>query len=69
MLRGQPDRVFPLTFVRFEPYVRPKQNLATLGQRVDTRVMRVIYALPDTKERLLVGQQMDVYIKESSTKE
>lgn len=64
MVRGKPQIAHPLTFVRFESYVRPKQNLAVAGQRVDTRVLRVIYALPQTEERLFVGQQMDVFIEE-----
>lgn len=62
--RGDTQTAYPLTFVRFEPYVRPKQNLAAAGQRVDTRVLRVIYALPENSEHLFVGQQMDVYIEE-----
>ncbi|MDF3047223.1 MAG: biotin/lipoyl-binding protein [Candidatus Midichloriaceae bacterium] len=65
MVRGKPDQYYPLTFVKFEPYVKPKQNLATTGQRVDTRVLRVVYELPKIKERLFVGQQMDVYIEEA----
>jgi HlyD family secretion protein len=64
MARGKPDKSYPLTFVRFEPYVKPKQNLATAGQRVDTRVLRIIYKLPKIEDRLFVGQQMDVYIEE-----
>lgn len=63
-IRGRPDDTFPLKFIRFEPYVRPKQNLATTGQRIDTRVLRVIYALPKSEVRFFAGQQMDVYIEE-----
>ena len=61
--RGDTKNAIPLTFVRFEPYVRPKQNLATVGQRVDTRVLQVIYALPKEHIEAFVGQQMDVYIE------
>lgn len=64
-IRGRPNDLFPLKFVRFEPYVRPKQNLATAGQRVDTRVLRIIYALPKSEKRFFAGQQMDIYIEES----
>jgi len=54
---------YPLKFIRLEPYVTPKQNLAVAGQRVDTRVLQAIYALPkDTS--LLPGQQMDVFVKD-----
>jgi len=66
MLRGQSKNAIPLTFVRFEPYVRPKQNLAVSGQRVDTRVLQVIYALPNGTTEIFVGQQMDVFIKEGN---
>lgn len=67
MVRGKPSQSYPLSFVRFEPYVRAKQNLATAGQRVDTRVLRIIYALPPVKNTFFVGQQMDVYIAEQKT--
>jgi len=60
--RGDTKRAIGLTFVRFEPYVRPKQNLAVAGQRVDTRVLQVIYALPEDQKDIFVGQQMDVFI-------
>lgn len=62
-LRGNPEQSIPLNFVRFEPYVKPKQNLTIAGQRVDTRVVQVIYALPKNIEQLYVGQQMDVFIE------
>jgi multidrug efflux pump subunit AcrA (membrane-fusion protein) len=61
--RGDPENPVPLKFVRFEPYVRPKQNLAVAGQHVDTHVLQVIYALDNTKNPPYVGEQMDVYIK------
>ena len=60
--RGDTKDAVPLTFVRFEPYVRPKQNLAVAGQRVDTRVLQVIYALPQYHAGVYVGQQMDVFV-------
>ncbi|ESQ88954.1 hypothetical protein ABAC460_14330 [Asticcacaulis sp. AC460] len=56
------DRV-SLSFVRFEPYVQPKQNLAVAGQRVDTRVVQVLYALPEGSDAAFVGRQMDVFIE------
>jgi HlyD family secretion protein len=61
--RGVTAKTNPLKFVRFEPYVTPKQNLAVAGQRVDTRVLQVIYALPQGVD-LFTGQQMDVFVKE-----
>jgi hypothetical protein len=51
-----------------EPYVVPKQSLTGANtERVDTRVVQVIYAL-DSEQRLvreqkvLVGQLVDVFI-------
>jgi multidrug resistance efflux pump len=62
-LRGRPDLKYPLTFVRVEPYVIPKKSLTGDNtERVDTRVLQVIYSL-DVKDRpVFVGQQMDVFI-------
>lgn len=53
--------------MRFEPYVRAKQNLAVAGQRVDTRVLQIIYALPEAASDRFVGQQMDVFVDEATT--
>lgn len=63
--RNQPDRRWPLTFVRFEPYVVPKQSLTgEAAERVDTRVLQVIYRLERTPDYpLYAGQQMDVFIQ------
>ncbi|MCE2993565.1 MAG: efflux RND transporter periplasmic adaptor subunit [Candidatus Jidaibacter sp.] len=62
MLRGDPDNDLNLKFIRFEEYIRGKQNLAVAGQRVDTRVIRVIYEIQNPNKKIRAGQQMDVYI-------
>lgn len=63
-LRGDPSQEFPLTFVRVEPFVVPKKSLTGDNtQRVDTRVLQVIYAFPVGERRIYVGQQVDVYIQ------
>jgi multidrug resistance efflux pump len=68
-LKGQPDEFFPLKFVRIEPYVVPKKSLTGDNtERVDTRVLQVIYAIETTEKRLFVGQQLDVFIDASSTR-
>lgn len=67
--RGDAENGFDLKFVRFEPHVRPKQNLAVAGQRVDTRVLQVIYALEPTAVPTLIGQQLDVYIEQPKAAE
>jgi HlyD family secretion protein len=65
-LRGDPSVEFPLTFVRVEPYVIPKRSLTGDNtERVDTRVLQVIYALEKStaNQAVFVGQQMDVFIE------
>ena len=61
--RGEGRARYALHFVRFEPYVIPKKNLTNdATERVDTRVLQVIFALdPGTPVR--PGQQMDVYVR------
>ncbi|MHB1557890.1 MAG: HlyD family secretion protein [Isosphaeraceae bacterium] len=63
-LKGRPRVRFPLKFVYVEPYVIPKQSLTGYNsERVDTRVLQVIYELPEDRARdVHVGQQMDVYL-------
>ena len=62
-VRGNASLKTPLTFVRFEPFVVPKKSLTgDSTERVDTRVLQVIYRIEDNKLPLFVGQQMDVFI-------
>lgn len=61
--RGRGELSLPLEFVRFEPYVRPKQSLTgNPDERVDTRVVQAIYALPAGADDIFVGQQVDVFV-------
>jgi multidrug efflux pump subunit AcrA (membrane-fusion protein) len=62
--RGSLQRRYPLEFVRVEPFVVPKKSLTgDTTERVDTRVLQVIYAFdPTGRPPLFVGQQVDVYI-------
>jgi hypothetical protein len=64
-LKNRAQIRFPLVFVAVDPFVIPKQNLTGSNtERVDTRVLQVIYRLPDDRPiDTYVGQQMDVYIK------
>ena len=63
-LRGNSQISFPLEFVRFEPYVIPKKSLTgDAAERVDTRVLQVIYRFRDPKTAVYDGQQIDVYIE------
>ncbi len=64
-LKGDPTVTFPLEFIRVEPYVIPKISLTgSSTERVDTRVLQVIYSLTRPLEPpLYVGQQVDVFIE------
>jgi multidrug resistance efflux pump len=61
--RGHPQIAYPLTYERVEPFVVPKKSLTGDNtERVDTRVLQVIYALETRDRPVYVGQQMDVFI-------
>ena len=62
-IKGTRDKPIPLTFVRVEPYILPKKSLTGEStERVDTRVLQVIYTFPAPKTPIYVGQQVDVFI-------
>jgi HlyD family secretion protein len=62
-VRGSPQDKYPMTFQRVEPYVIPKKSLTGDNtERVDTRVLQVIYELDTTGRPVYVGQQLDVFI-------
>jgi HlyD family secretion protein len=69
-VRGNPELKADLEFVRFEPLVIPKRSLTgDATERVDTRVLQVIYRLQKPESAaLFVGQQMDVFIVDASRK-
>ncbi|WP_369025465.1 efflux RND transporter periplasmic adaptor subunit [Qipengyuania sp. RANM35] len=61
--RGASDRQVKAKFVRAEPLVVPKRSLTnSAAERVDVRVLQVIYELPETDGLFRVGQQVDAYI-------
>lgn len=63
-VRGNRDLETKLTFVRTEPFVIPKRSLTGQStERVDTRVLQVIYSFDPKSIPVYVGQQMDVYIE------
>ena len=65
-LRGDASVRSPLRFVRFEPLVVPKRALTgDSAERVDTRVLQVVYELERTDQRFFVDQQMDVFIDDA----
>jgi HlyD family secretion protein len=73
-IRGDPEQnELPLTFVRLEPYIVPKVSMTGINvERVDTRVVQVIYALDPAnrlvqEKKVLVGQLLDVFIDTRAT--
>ena len=63
-LRGNRDLKTPVTFDYVEPYVTPKTSLTgSSSERVDTRVLQVIYRFDRRAIPAYVGQQVDVFIE------
>ena len=64
-LKGSRTQPIPLEFVRIEPYILPKKSLSGEStERVDTRVLQVIFRFQSPGFPVYVGQQMDVFIEE-----
>jgi RND family efflux transporter MFP subunit len=61
--RGAANRQVRARFVRAEPQVIPKRSLTnSAAERVDVRVLQVIYELPATDGLFRVGQQVDAFV-------
>jgi multidrug efflux pump subunit AcrA (membrane-fusion protein) len=66
-IRGNRDLRAEMRFVRVEPYVGSKTQLSgTSTERVDTRVLQVLFRLEKDALPVYVGQQMDVFIETPS---
>lgn len=64
VLRGDVEKNFPLKFIRIEPFVLPKRSLTGDNtERVDTRVLQVLYEITSDADAIFIGQQMDVFIE------
>jgi HlyD family secretion protein len=63
VLRGQTGQRIALTLVRIEPQVVEKRALAGGSERVDTRVVEVLYAFDPAAHRAWLGQRMDVFVE------
>jgi len=62
-VRGNAALKSRLRFVRFEPFVVPKRSLTgDSTERVDTRVLQVIFRVEPDDAPLYIGQQLDVFI-------
>ena len=63
-LRGGRQQSFPLRFVRRVPLMQPKRALTgENAERIDTRVMQLIYAFEDPNAPVSPGQLLDVYVE------
>jgi multidrug resistance efflux pump len=63
-LKGHADLRMRLRFVRIEPFVVPKRSLTGDSlERVDTRVLQVVYEFDRPTFPVYVGQQVDVFIE------
>jgi len=63
-LKGDTKNALPVRFVRIEPFVVPKKSLTgDSSERVDTRVLQIIFELDRPAVPLYVGQQVDVFIQ------
>lgn len=62
--RGNAAQRLPVGFVRIEPQIVPKRSLTNSAtERVDVRVMQIIFALPASATGFRVGQQVDAVIE------
>lgn len=64
IIRGNRDMRVDLDFVRTEPNIVPKTSLTgSSTEKVDTRVLQVLYAFSKNRIPAYVGQQLDVFIE------
>jgi HlyD family secretion protein len=67
--RGGAEQQFALSPLRVDPLVVPKTALTgAAAERVDTRVLRVLYEIESDGAALYPGQQMDVFITSDGAK-
>ncbi len=65
-LKGDTQHPMPIRFIRIEPYVVPKRSLTgDSSERVDTRVLQIIFEMDRPQVPIYVGQQVDVFIQRS----
>jgi len=68
-VRGNPELKTQLRFEYMEPYVIPKRSLTGEStERVDTRVMQVVYSFKRGGINVYPGQLMDVYIEDNTAR-
>jgi multidrug resistance efflux pump len=67
--RGAAASRIQVAFVRAEPLIVPKRSLTNAStERVDIRVLQLIYALPRNRRDYFVGQQVDAFVPAEATR-
>jgi HlyD family secretion protein len=63
-VRGNSHIHFPLSFVRLEPYIIPKNFFTgATNERVDTRVLQVLYCFEKNDLPVYAGQVLDIFVE------
>ncbi len=63
-VRGNSCMSFPVQFVQIEPYIVPKASFTgQVIERIDTRVLQVLYRFERNDLPIYAGQLLDVYIE------
>ncbi len=63
-VRGNSTINFPLQFSRIEPYIVPKASFTgQIIERIDTRVLQVLYRFENKELPIYAGQILDVFIE------
>ncbi len=69
-VRGNRNIKIPLTYFRKEPYIIPKSSFTgQTAERVDTRVLQVLYQFDKKKLPVYTGQVLDVFIESQPIKD
>lgn len=63
-VRGNSDIQFPITFKKIEPLIVPKTSLTGADfERIDTRVLEILYVFDMSNLPVYTGQLLNVYIE------
>lgn len=69
-VRGNRNIGFAMKFIRIEPYIIPKRSFTGVtSERVDTRVLQVLYQFEKKDLPIYTGQILDVFIKSKPNEE
>lgn len=67
VLRGNRDIRVELKFEYIEPFIVPKRSLTgDMSERVDTRVLQVVFSFDRGERPIYIGQQMDAFVDANS---